>query len=104
MLSGLLATCTMVEQEKCVDFSRFDTMSTEELQEILRIHANGELEKEPDTEELFQIMGVLSKRRKQQEPHAFRPNEQAFADFCKIVGLFDISENLRYNPSKIQSR
>ena len=73
----------MVEQEKCVDFSRFDSMSTEELQEILRKHANGELETEPDTEDLFQIMGVLSKRRKEKKPQAFRSNEEAFADFCE---------------------
>ena len=64
-----------------INLKECNSVSTEELQEILRKHAHGELE--VDTQDLFQIMAELSKRRKQQEPHAFRPNEQAFADFCK---------------------
>ena len=61
----------------------FDSMSTEKLQEILRKHALCELETEPNTQDLFQIMQVLSQRRQQQDPQAFRSNEEAFADFCK---------------------
>ena len=73
----------MSEMEKRKDFSRYDSMTTEELQEILRKHAYGELETEPDTQELFDIMEVLSDRRQKQEPQAFRSDEEAFAEFCE---------------------
>ena len=39
--------------------SRYDSMSTEQLREILRKHDHGELEEMPDTEALFVIMEVL---------------------------------------------
>ena len=73
----------MSELEKREDLSRFDSMSTEELQEILRKHTHGELETEPDTQDLFEIMEVLSKRRQQQNPQAFRSDEEAFSEFRK---------------------
>ena len=56
-------------------------MSTEELQELLRKHAHDELA--IDTEDLFEIMDVLSTRRQQQDPQAFRSDEEAFVDFRK---------------------
>lgn len=71
----------MSEMEKREDISRYDSMSTEELQEILRKHAHSELDTEPDTDELFEIMEVISVRRQQQEPQAFRSDEEAFAEF-----------------------
>lgn len=71
----------MSEMEKHEEISRYDSMSTEELQEILRKHAHGELDTEPDTDELFEIMEVLSVRRQQQEPQAFRSDEEALAEF-----------------------
>lgn len=58
---------------------KYDSMSTEELQELLCKHAHAELA--IDTEDLFQIMAVLSKRRQQQDPQAFRSDEKAFTDF-----------------------
>lgn len=73
----------MSELEKREDLSCFDSMSTEELQEILRKHTHGELETEPDTQHLFEIMEVLSKRRQQQNPQAFRTDEEALAEFRK---------------------
>lgn len=73
----------MSEMEKREEISRYDSMSTEELQEILRKHAHGELETEPDTQELFEIMEVLSVRRQKEEPQAFRSDEEAFAEFCE---------------------
>lgn len=73
----------MSELEKREDLSRFDSMSTEELQEILRKHTHGELETEPDTQDLFKIMEVLSKRRQQQKPQAFRTDDEALAEFHK---------------------
>ena len=71
----------MSELEKREGLSRYDSMPTEELQEILLKHLNGELETEPDTQDLFEIMEVLSKRRKEENPQAFRSNEEAFAEF-----------------------
>ena len=56
----------MSELEKRLEYARYDSMPTEELQEILRKHAHGELETEPDTQELYYIMEVLAERRKQQ--------------------------------------
>ena len=71
----------MSELEKRKEISRYDSMTTEELQEILRKHAHGELETELDTQELFEIMEVLSVRRQQTNPQAFRSDEEAFAEF-----------------------
>ena len=72
----------MSELEKREGFSRYASMSTEELQEILRKHAHGELQTEPDTEELFEIMEVLSVRRDEEATmQAFRSDEEALAEF-----------------------
>ena len=73
----------MSEMEKREEISRYDSMSTEELQEILRKHAHGELDTEPDTTELFEIMEVLARRREEQDPQAFRSDEEALAEFRK---------------------
>ena len=73
----------MSELEKRLEYARYDSMPTEELQEILRKHAHGELDTEPDTQELYYIMEVLAERRKQQNPQAIRSDEEAFAEFCK---------------------
>lgn len=73
----------MSELEKREDTSQYDHMTTEELQEILRKHSHGELETEPDTEELFNIMEVLSERRQNTDAPAYRSDEESFADFCE---------------------
>lgn len=73
----------MSELEKREDASQYDHMTTEELQKILRKHAHGELETEPDTEELFKIMEVLSERRQNTDAPVYRSDEEAFAEFCE---------------------
>ena len=73
----------MSELNKRAEFSIYDSMTTEELQEILRKHAHGKLETEPDTDELYYIMEVLARRREEQDPQAFRSDEEALADFHK---------------------
>ena len=73
----------MSELNKCAEFSHYDSMTTEELQEILRKHANGELQTEPDTDELYYIMEVLARRREEQDPQAFRSDEEALEEFRK---------------------
>ena len=73
----------MSELNNCAEFSHYDSMTTEELQEILRKHANGELQTEPDTDELYYIMEVLARRREEEDPQAFRSDEEALAEFRK---------------------
>lgn len=73
----------MSEMEKREEISRYDSMSTEELQEILRKHAHDELDTDPEADELFEIMEVLSVRRQKEDPQAFRSDEEALADFRK---------------------
>ena len=73
----------MSELNNRAEYAHYDSLSTKELQEILRKHAHGELETEPDTDELYYIMEVLARRREEQDPQAFRPDEEALADFCK---------------------
>lgn len=90
----------MSELEKREGFSRYDSMSTEELQEILRKHTHGELETEPDTQELFEIMEVLSKRRQEQNPQAFRSDEEAFTEFKQYY--MPKEENVSAQPKKIR--
>lgn len=71
----------MSELEKRKDPSRYEAMSTVELQEILRKHTHNELETEPDTYDLYEIMEVLSSRRQNAGFPAFRSDEAAFAEF-----------------------
>ena len=71
----------MSELNNRAEFSYYDSLPTEELQEILRKHANGELQTEPDTDELYYIMEVLARRREEEDPQAFRSDEEALADF-----------------------
>ena len=73
----------MSELNNRAEFSHYDSMTTEELQVILRKHANGELQTEPDTDELYYIMEVLARRREEQDPQAFRSDEEALAEFRK---------------------
>ena len=73
----------MSELNKRAEYAKYDSLSTEELQEILRKHAHDELETEPDTDELYYIMEVLARRREEEDPQAFRSDEEALADFRK---------------------
>lgn len=45
------------------DFSKYDTMTTEELETILRLDAEAPEDAEPDVELLFYVMGVLASRQ-----------------------------------------
>ena len=90
----------MSELEKREGYSRYDSMSTEELQEILRKHTHGELETEPDTQDLFEIMEVLSKRRQEKNPQAFRSDEEAFAEFKQYY--MPKEKNVSVQPKKFR--
>ena len=57
------------------DFAKYDAMSTEELEEILRLDLDAPPEQESDTEVLLTIMEVLAQRKKKPEKTAFEALE-----------------------------
>lgn len=65
------------------DFSKFDSMTTEALQQILRLDAMKPEGEETDTEELFYIMEVLADRRRNDSTYTGKTTLQAFEDFQK---------------------
>lgn len=52
-------------QRRDSEFAKYDAMSTEELQQILRENASKPVGEESDSQALFYIMEVLAKRRKE---------------------------------------
>lgn len=73
----------MSEMKGCAEFAKYDTMPTEELQEILHKHAHGELLVQMDVEELYYIMEVLADRRYDTPEQAAKATEEAYATFRK---------------------
>ena len=73
----------MSEMNSRESYTRYDEMTTEQLREILRKHAHGELEKEPDTEELFYIMEVLADRESENPEKQIKSTEEAYETFVK---------------------
>ena len=73
----------MSEMSSRESYTRYDEMSTDQLREILRKHAHGELEKEPDTEELFYMMEVLQNRESTNPEKQIKSTEEAYATFVK---------------------
>lgn len=53
------------------DFAKYDAMSTEELEEILRLDLDAPPEQQSDTEVLLTIMEILAQRKKESENKAF---------------------------------
>ena len=73
----------MSEMNSRESYPRYNEMTTEQLREILRKHAHGELEKEPDTEELFYIMEVLANRESENPEKQIKSTEEAYETFVK---------------------
>ena len=73
----------MSEMNSRESYIRYDEMTTDQLREILRKHAHGELEKEPDTEELFYIMEVLASRESENPEKQIKTTEETYATFVK---------------------
>lgn len=65
------------------DFSKYDSMSTEQLQEILRLDAHRTDGVEMDTDELFYIMGVLADRRRNDSSYTGKTAKEAYETFQK---------------------
>ena len=57
------------------DFAKYDAMSTEELEEILRLDLDAPPEQESDTQVLLTIMEVLAQRKKESDNKAFEALE-----------------------------
>lgn len=65
------------------DFSRFDSMTTEELQQILRLDAKKPHGEESDTDELFYIMEVLANRKRNDRNFTGKTVQQSYEEFQK---------------------
>ena len=64
-------------------YSKYDSMSTEQLQDILRLDAHQREGEGMDTEELFYVMEVLTVRRKSNPETAGKSLQEAKAEFRK---------------------
>lgn len=53
-----------MSEDRNRDYSKYDSMTTQELEEILRLDAEAPEERESDTELLLYVMGVLADRKK----------------------------------------
>lgn len=62
------------------DFSKYDEMTTEELEEILRLDAENTEDQESDTETLLYVMEVLTKRR-MNNGHTGNTAQEAYESF-----------------------
>ena len=61
--------------------SPYTDVPTESLQAILCNHAHDRLLVRISIRQLYDIMEVLVQRREEEDPNAFRSNEEALADF-----------------------
>ena len=72
----------MSENQNCSDYSRYDAMTTEELEEILRLDAETFQGQATDGELILYVMEVLS-RRKQNSSNPGKTAQQAWESFQK---------------------
>lgn len=84
------------------DFSGFDSMSTEELEEILRLDAEKPEGEESDIDELYYIMEVLARRRECDENYTGKSVEEAFETFKKHYMPRDVLEKYNIQMSQTQ--
>lgn len=81
------------------DFSRFDSMTNGELEEILRLDAQNIEGEESDTEMLLYVMEVLAERRRKSENHG-KSAKEAFKTFQEYYLPESDSENLTVHTSE----
>ena len=90
----------MSENQNCGirDFSKYDEMTTEELEEILRLDAENIEGQESDTETLLYVMGVLTERRKN-NGHTGNTAQESYESFKQhyMPGI----DNERLVPEKL---
>lgn len=68
------------QNRRIKDMSKYDAMATEELEQILRLDAEAPEGQEPDTEEILDIMEVLTER-KRNNSHAEKEALEAYESF-----------------------
>ena len=85
-----------MSNQKKRDFSSYDAMTTEALEEILRLDAEAPLDREQDTELLFYIMSVLAER-KRADGHPRKTAAQAWKEF--LEHYFPCEETLADEPA-----
>ena len=84
------------------DLTRFDSMSTEELQEILRLDAQKPVGEESDTDEIFEIMEVLARRHKNENSGNMKTVEQAYESFKQnYMPIDDLQDTPKEEQKKI---
>ena len=81
------------------DLSKYDTMTTEELEEILRLDAQAPEEQESDTETILYIMEVLAEREKNNS-HTGKPALDAYESFKQNYMPEDNNETSYREPVK----
>ncbi len=94
----------MSDKENCGtrDFSKYDEMTTEELEEILRLDAENTEGQESDTETLLYIMGVLTERRKN-NGHTGNTAQESYETF-KQHYMPELIDNTSLTPEKDNKR
>jgi len=79
-------------------------MSTEELQEILRLDAQKPVGEESDTDEIFEIMEVLARRHKNENSGDLKTVEQAYESFKQnYMPIDDLQDTPKEEQKKIIS-
>ena len=68
------------QNRRVVDLSKFDSMTTEELEEVLRLDAQAPEEQESDTEKILYIMEMLTER-KRNNGHTGKTALEAYESF-----------------------
>lgn len=84
------------------ELSKYDTMSTEELEEILRLDAETPEEQESDTETLLYIMGILADRKKK-TGRTGNTAQEAYESFRKNY-MPDVEEKIVTPDNKVKSK
>jgi hypothetical protein len=86
------------------DFAKYDAMTTEELEEILRLDLDAPQEQESDTEVLLHIMELLAQRRKNDTVRSEKTALEAFESFQQNYMPKDIHTATCNRKRKTNSR
>lgn len=87
-----------MSENRSRDFSKYDTMTTEELEEILRLDVESPAEQESDTEFILYVMEVLADRKKSTS-NTGKTALEAWESFQQNY-LPEVEEPLEYTPKE----
>lgn len=91
------------KNRRTADFAKYDTMTTEELEEILRLDSEAPEDQESDGELLLYVMEVLA-RRKQNSVNPGKTAQQAWESFEKHYLPAEEATTAPGEPKKVQPR